>query len=88
MTLLWAIAWAESIHVGMPELCRKVTDQYLSLSWLLSKTTFTFIPFLYASNNALAIGADVKEYACIRMEDLASLNSLTIASVHPLFGEK
>ena len=42
---------------------RKVAEVYFSDRWLLSRIVCTFTPRLCALTRALAIGADVKEYA-------------------------
>ena len=88
MILLWAMACLASILVGMPTFTRKSTSLYFSDRWLLSMMAWTFTPRLWASSRALAIGADVKEYACIRTVDLALPSSLTTASVQPPFGRE
>ena len=41
-----------------------------------------------ASTSALAMGADVKLYACTRIVLLAAASSFTTASVQPPLGEK
>jgi hypothetical protein len=64
------------------------TEEYFSVLWLLSKMIWTLTPLLWAASRALAIGAEVKEYAWSRTEDLALSSSLTIAWVHPPLGEK
>jgi hypothetical protein len=43
---------------------------------------------LWACNSALAIGEEVREYACTRTSVLASFITLTIASVQPPWGLK
>jgi hypothetical protein len=61
--LLWAILCLSSIKTVIPAWARKSAEEYLSIRWLLSRITLVSIPFLLASTTALAIGAEVKEYA-------------------------
>ncbi len=48
----------------------------------------TLTPLWWAGTRVFAIGADVKEKACIRMDLCAWSSSLTMAAVAPPFGEK
>ena len=88
MILLWAMACFVSICTGMPTFTRKSASLYFSDFWLLSRMTCTFTPRLCAARSALAMGAEVNEYACTRTLVLAAFSSLTTASVQPPFGEK
>src|SRR5713101_3179861 len=72
----------------MPALTRNVAALYFSVSLDLSSTARTFTPRLWASMRALAIGAEVKLYACTRIWCVAAFTSCTTASVAPPFGEK
>src|SRR5262249_14873762 len=51
-------------------------------------TARTLTPRLWASRRALAMGADVKLYACTRIWVVAAFTSRTTASVAPPLGEK
>ncbi len=73
---------------GMPLLNINVADEYFSVRWLRSNTTSTFTPRRNASTRALAMGAEVKEYAWTSTVDLALPNASTTASVQPPRGEK
>src|SRR5215831_9386842 len=72
----------------MPTLLRNVAALYFSVSLDLSSTASTLTPRLWASTSALAIGADVRLYACIRICCLAAFTSRTTAPVTPPPGEK
>jgi hypothetical protein len=88
MILLWAMACLSSIRVGMPACATKSAEDYFSVRWLLSRMISTRTPRRGASTKALAIGAEVKEYACTRTVCLAPASASTTASVQPPFGEK
>src|SRR5262249_39401221 len=88
MTLLWAMACWASMRVWMPTLLRNVAALYLSVSLDLSSTARTLTPRLWASTRTLAIGAEVKLYACTRICCVAVFASRTTASVAPPLGEK
>ncbi|MDP2725054.1 MAG: hypothetical protein Q8O44_02155 [Syntrophales bacterium] len=49
------------MKVRMRLFLRKVADEYFWVFWLLSRTTWTLTPRLWASSRALAIEAEVKE---------------------------
>lgn len=57
----------------MPASLRNVAALYLSVSLDLSSTARTFTPRLWASTRALAMGAEVKLYACISTCVLAAV---------------
>ena len=88
ITLLWTMACSASISTGMPAFARKVAALYLSVWFDLSRTARIFTPRLCASSKALAIGAEVNEYAYTRILCSAVPSSRTMASVAPPFGEK
>src|SRR6266540_3737328 len=88
MILLWAMACWASIRVGMPALARKSATEYLSVRFDLSRMASTRIPRFWASTNALAMWADVKDYACIRILLRASPKTFTIFAVQSLPGVK
>jgi hypothetical protein len=72
----------------MPALLRKVAALSLAVSLDLSNTARTLTPCLWASTKALAMGAEVKLYACISTCVLAAFSSRMTASVAPPFGAK
>src|SRR5215510_2551029 len=76
------------MRVWIPTLTRKVAALYFCVSLDLSSTARTLMPRLCASMNALAIGAEVKLYACTRICWVAAFTSRTTASVAPPCGEK
>ena len=78
MILLWAIAWAASMYVGILLLARKVAPVYFVVLWLF-QNDFHRHSRLWASTRALAIGADVNEQACTRISSAALSISLTTA---------
>jgi hypothetical protein len=49
-------------------LARNVTAVYRAVAWLLSATTRTSTPRLWASRSASDIGFEVKEYAATRID--------------------
>src|SRR6266446_1102955 len=76
------------MSVWIPALTRNVAALYFSVWFDLSRTANTLTPRLWASTSALAMGAEVKLYACTRICCCAALTSRTTASMAPPLGEK
>jgi len=76
------------MYTGILILARKVAEVYFSDLWLLSRMTSTDTPLFLASMSALAIGAEVKEYAWTRISVFAFRSSLIMAEVQPPLGLK
>src|SRR5262249_49837642 len=76
------------IKVGIPAFSMNVAAVYVAVSFDLSRSTRTCTPRLWAAMSALAMGADVNEYACTRICCWAALTSWRMASVAPPLGEK
>jgi hypothetical protein len=66
-----------------PDVYRKVAPLYFCVSLDLSSTARNLTPRLCASINALAIGAEVKLYACTRICCWAACTSCITAAVAP-----
>jgi hypothetical protein len=88
MTLLWAMACLASMYVGILMLARNVAEVYFAVRWLLSRIAVTLTPRLWASMSAFAMGAEVKEYAWMRISERAAAISRTILSVQEPPGVK
>src|SRR5262245_15631173 len=76
------------MSVWLPSFTRNVAALYFSVSLDVSSTARTLTPRLWASTRALAMGAEVKLYACTRICCVAAFTSRTTASVAPPLGEK
>lgn len=71
-----------------PWFARNVAAVYRAVALLLSTTTRTSTPRLWAASRAVEIGFEVNEYAATRMPVFEESMVLTTRSVAPPFGEK
>src|SRR5574342_1125088 len=82
------MAWASSMRVRILAWAMKSAEEYLEPVSFRSRMTWTSTPRARASTSALAIGAEVREYAWTSTVALAAARASTTACVAPWFGEK